>query len=226
VAKPVVVRLQGFQHDLEQETANINEIKRTANLNNGVPLGVGRFFQETGIKVTDWRGKIWIRWSDAVRDAGLKPNQLNQAYLEGDLVEQFIAFMRELGHFPVAAEIKLKRRQDKSFPSRNVFGRFGSKQKFASRILAYCNSHSGYEDIAALCTPIIGQSEDTSEANGAVYSLEGSTSILTVDGYVYMALLKLGREKRYKIGKAVLVGRRTDQISLQLPEKLELYQPA
>jgi Meiotically Up-regulated Gene 113 (MUG113) protein len=32
----------------------------------------------------------------------------------------------------------------------------------------------------------------------------------------------IGREKRYKIGKAVLVARRTDQISLQLPEDLEL----
>jgi hypothetical protein len=37
-----------------------------------------------------------------------------------------------------------------------------------------------------------------------------------------MGLLKLGREKRYKIGKAVLVERRTDQISLQLPQDLEL----
>ncbi len=83
-----------------------------------------------------------------------------------------------------------------------MFGRFGSKQQFASRILAYCNSRSGYEDIAALCTPIFGQSEDSSEATGAVRSLKGSTSTLTVDGYVYMALLKLGREKRYKIGKA------------------------
>jgi hypothetical protein len=37
-----------------------------------------------------------------------------------------------------------------------------------------------------------------------------------------MALLELGREKRYKIGKAVLVERRTDQISLQLPDNLKL----
>jgi len=100
---------------LSRKQQIINEIKRTANLNNGVPLGVGRFFQETGIKVTDWRGKIWIRWSDAVRDAGLKPNQLNQAYHEVQLIEQFIPFIRELGHFPVAAEIRLKGRQDKSF---------------------------------------------------------------------------------------------------------------
>lgn len=39
---------------------------------------------------------------------------------------------------------------------------------------------------------------------------------------MYLGLLKLGREKRYKIGKAVLVERRRDQIALQLPEDLEL----
>jgi Meiotically up-regulated gene 113 len=39
---------------------------------------------------------------------------------------------------------------------------------------------------------------------------------------VYLGLLKLGREKRYKIGKAVLVERRKDQISIQLHEDLEL----
>jgi hypothetical protein len=37
-----------------------------------------------------------------------------------------------------------------------------------------------------------------------------------------MGLLRLGRAQRYKIGKAVLVERQTDQISLQLPEELEL----
>jgi hypothetical protein len=41
-----------------------------------------------------------------------------------------------------------------------------------------------------------------------------------------MGLLKLGREKRYKIGKAILVERRADQISLQLPEDLELVLPS
>ena len=45
----------------------------------------------------------------------------------------------------------------------------------------------------------------------------------TKEGYVYMGLLTLGgRERRYKIGKAILVERRTDQISLQLPGDLEL----
>lgn len=56
----------------------------------------------------------------------------------------------------------------------------------------------------------------------AVSDRQSDAIARTKEGYVYMALLTLGREKRYKIGKAVLVERRTDQISLQMPEGLEL----
>jgi hypothetical protein len=34
--------------------------------------------------------------------------------------------------------------------------------------------------------------------------------------------MKIGKEKRYKIGKADIVGRRTKQIAVNLPEELEL----
>jgi hypothetical protein len=36
-----------------------------------------------------------------------------------------------------------------------------------------------------------------------------------------MGLLKVGREKRYKIGRTNPVERRRDQLSIQLPEDLE-----
>jgi len=43
-----------------------------------------------------------------------------------------------------------------------------------------------------------------------------------VTGYVYLALMKVGRGKRYKIGKANLVEQRTRQVAVNLPEDLEL----
>ena len=39
----------------------LKEIKRTAEENGGIPLGVASFFRETGVKEFDWRGKIWAR---------------------------------------------------------------------------------------------------------------------------------------------------------------------
>jgi hypothetical protein len=41
-------------------------------------------------------------------------------------------------------------------------------------------------------------------------------------GYVYLALMKVGREKRFKIGKTIHVKQRTRQVGVNLPEDLEL----
>ena len=132
----------------------LNEIKRTAEANGGVPLGVSRFFQETGIKVTDWEGKFWVRWGDALREAGFEPNQFNAAFETNMLIEKFISFMRELGKFPVGRELKLKRQSDHDFPSANVFSRLGSQQQLAAKIAGYCENREGFEDVIALCKPI------------------------------------------------------------------------
>jgi hypothetical protein len=81
-----------------------------------VPLGIAKFLRETGIKNSDWLGTFWGRWSDAVREAGFEPNQLQAAYDADTLMEKLIGLTRELGHFPVRAELNMKSRRDTSFP--------------------------------------------------------------------------------------------------------------
>jgi hypothetical protein len=200
----------------------LNEIRRTAEANGGLPLGVARFNQETGIKESDWRGKIWVRWGDAIREAGFQPNQLRTAYDEEVLIEKLIGLARDLGHFPVAAEIKMKARSDDSFPWHGTFGRFGSKRQFTERILEFCKGRAGYEDVAALCGPVAEQPAKQRHSDDSANASPSDSTDSKKEGYVYLALLKFGREKRYKIGKAVLFERRKDQISLQMPEDLEL----
>ncbi len=138
------------------------------------------------------------------------------------LIEKFVSLTRELGKFPVRREVLLKARTDKSFPSANVFARLGSKRQFAAKVLDYCESHAGYGDVRALCAPVAAPITEHETSEDCASGLATDSSASTKDGYVYMGLLKLGRERRYKIGKAVLVERRTDQISLQLPDDLEL----
>ena len=64
----------------------LSEIRRTAATNGGKPLGVERFLKETGVKPSDWQAKYWIRWGEALREAGFQPNQLQAARTRNDLL--------------------------------------------------------------------------------------------------------------------------------------------
>jgi Meiotically up-regulated gene 113 len=186
----------------------LEEIRRTAAANNGEPLGVARFFQETGIKETDWRGKFWVRWGEALREAGFEPNQLQQAYPDGHLLEKIVSLIHELKHFPVRAELKMKAYTGGDFPSPNAFARLGSKRQIAEKILSYCDKHGGHEDVVALCTPIA--SKDVSR--------DRTDTSTTENGMGFVYLMKSGAH--YKIGRSNAAGRREYEISIQMPEKL------
>jgi len=186
----------------------LDEIKRAATANGGVPLGRGRFAKETGIKESDWAGKYWPRWSDAIREAGFEPNRLQWRYDDGTLIEEYIRLIRELARFPVVTEVRLKCREDSTFPSSKTFERFGSKQQFAAKILDYCSGRTEYKDVMALCAQVAKPPQD---------ALEQVTRSEEVLGFVY--LMKSGRY--YKIGRSNAAGRREYEIAIQLPEKIE-----
>jgi hypothetical protein len=89
----------------------LNEIKRIAADNNGVPPGKQKFHTETGISDSTWE-KYWARWGDALREAGFPPNAWQIPHEEEFLIESYIRLIRELGRFPVLRELRLKRRSD------------------------------------------------------------------------------------------------------------------
>ena len=116
----------------------IDEIRRTARANKGVALGWRRFETETGIKYSDWYGKFWTRWGDAVREAGLQANRMGEPFADEVLLEKLINLTRQLGRVPVQGDVLMARRKDPAFPSEKVFRRFGSKPQRATRVIAYC----------------------------------------------------------------------------------------
>ena len=117
----------------------VREIIRTTKENSNEPLGRDRFFSATGIKQTDWYGKYWTKWSDALREAGYEPNKFNEAYEEEFLLEKLVSFIKEINRFPVAGDLMLKTRTDESFPSRNVFERLGKQKEKIAKVVEYCN---------------------------------------------------------------------------------------
>lgn len=186
----------------------LSEIRRTAKANGEVPLGVERFFRETGIRQSDWFGKYWSRWGDALREAGYEPNALQAPYGEEFLIENYIGLIRELGRFPSDGEVRLKRRKDPAFPSHNSFRRLGAKGQLLSRIRDYCRNHPGFDDIEpVLPAPPASESPPSPDEKPDAHDI----------GCVY--LLRAGRH--YKIGKTNASGRRERELAIQLPEKAQ-----
>ena len=189
----------------------LKEIDRTAKENNGTALGRDRFAKETGIKVSDWYGKHWAKWSDAVIEAGYAPNRMQSPYDENVLIEQVISFIREIGKFPTYGDLRLKAYKTGNFPSHNTIRqRLGNKSKLATKIMSYCKEHPAYSDVTEICNKV----SNTLEHEAEHYSKEPDVEF----GYVY--LMKSGRF--YKIGSSRNVERRNYELGIKLPENIEI----
>lgn len=182
----------------------LNQIRRTAKENGGNPLGKARFYKETGIQDSDRKYKYWVRWGDVVQEAGFQPNEMNKAYDDAYLLSKLAELIRDLGHFPVNAEIRFKESNDPDFPSHNTFDRFGPKRDRAERILEFCRQREGYEDVIQICESI--PRKGSHPESHAPASLNGF-------GYVY--LFQSGG--LYKIGRTETVGRRERELIGLIP---------
>lgn len=195
-----------------KKTRILSEIVRTAAANGGVPLGEARFESETGIRRPDWYGKHGAKWGDAVQEAGFAPNELKSAFDEKLLLGKYSEYARELGRLPTAGELRLKRRNDPEFPSWNTFARFGSKAEMAKKLMEFCRSHQGFENVVEQCAHYFGSSASALDED------EPSAEKVVI-GYVY--LIKHGSRRDYKIGRTNNRLRREGDIGIELPEKIE-----
>jgi hypothetical protein len=137
------------------------------------------------------------------------------AHDEQHLLKKVAELALELGRFPVASEMRMKRRSDPTFPNDGaIYDRFGGKSELARRVLEYSSTRPDLAPVVAICGPLT-----TTDAADDIAESDDNES---ETGFVYLALMKVGREKRYKIGKANLVEQRTRQVAVNLPEDLEL----
>lgn len=188
------------------------EIRRTAAQNGGRPLGRERFLAATGISSTDVEGKYWVRWSEAVREAGLTPNSLNSALAREEILLRLVELVRELQHFPVAGELRMKGRADPTFPNFKTFNRLGAKAERIAAVAEYART-LGYEDVYNICLSAgtaIPATDQPEEEPG-----QESTSA----GYVY--LLRHGSAREFKIGRTNNPIRREGEIGIELPQQIQ-----
>lgn len=186
-------------------------IRREAAANSGVPVGRDKFFAATGIKESAWRGQYWARWGDALIEAGFEPNTWAvQGHDDGALVRKLAELAQKLGHYPTSAERSMHRRQDSSFPSSNTFDdRLGGREAQLTLLLDFALANDEFSEVYDMVRPLMESAEARPTPEQAALGVRGS---------VY--LMKSG--KHYKIGFSSHVGRRSYEVALQLPEKLEV----
>jgi len=182
------------------------EIRRTARENGGRPLGRARFAGETGIRETDWAGRYWTRWNDAVREAGFEPNTLQARYEDESVFSWLIPEVRRLGRLPTRDELRLRRREGDGFPSYGVFLRFGKKRDLAAKLADYCKTRDDCADVLTILDPVLAEEPDGD-------GLDGDTG----DQFGFVYLLRSGRY--YKLGRTNEVERRERELAIQLPER-------
>ena len=187
----------------------LEEIRRTAASNGGSPLGRKRFYFETGIKESDWLGRFWTSWGEAVQEAGFSPNKKQGAYESSWLLEQLAGLCRKIGHFPTRPELRKFARETNGFPSPNTFSRFGSKGELAAELDRWCSERPEWIDVKGLAAVVAQTSPPIDARQPAATEIE--------IGFVY--LMKSGRF--YKIGRSKHPGRRHYELSIQLPEPIK-----
>jgi hypothetical protein len=189
------------------------EIRRTAEANGGTPLGRRRFATETGIQESDWYGVHWVNWSSALEEAGLDPNTKQGRLPDEYLLEHLVEFILELDHFPVNAELRMKARENKNFPSHNTFRRFGGKSDIAGKVAEFASGRPELERVVQICSDVV-ENGGPPEAPPTELPVNESEAAF---GSVY--LLKVG--KYFKVGRTTSIDRRTRELAIQLPQRPE-----
>ena len=163
-----------MEEDNNSRARIIGEIRRIAAENGGTPPGIQRFATLTGIGRTEWHGKIWARWSEAVKEAGLTPN-LRQGPLEkSELLVCMATAIRTLQRIPSDAELSLLRRAGLRIPTNQTYVRhFGGKPGLLRQLKKWTVETPGWSDVAAILAdvPDEAEPEEPAKPTGAVYLL-------------------------------------------------------
>jgi len=183
------------------------EIRRCATENDGRPLGRDVFERETGIRETDWAGKYWIRWNDAVSEAGFTPNERQgQIHSNEDLLKMLADLSLELDHFPIRNELRMRKRSHSEFPNESVIvRRIGDRRNQLLAVREFSLNTEGYTEVAEMCAVELIKLPEEAQIDGVDSEF----------GYVYMIRM----DKWHKIGKATNILKRTGELRITLPSK-------
>jgi hypothetical protein len=185
----------------------LKAIRDHAKANGGKPPGRLALERATGIKESAWRGVLWARWNDAVEEAGMAPNIKTVAIDENLLMTHLAEAIRHFGRLPTYSELRLYKRSRPGFPTDNTFqARFSTKENMLVRVRDWARDTPGFEDLLDLMPAgEQGAEQDHGQGGGG-------------EGFVYL----LGSGVHFKVGRSDQLERRVKEITVALPESVEL----
>lgn len=183
--------------------AIISEIQRIAKEAGGKAPGHRLFERETGMGTSVWRGLFWARWSDALREAGLTPNEKQGRFDRQLLFEKLVNVFRYYGREPTISELEMYRGVDPNFPwYSTINNNFSGKQNAMKAFGEWLIDKPDFSDVAEML-PL-------SDSN----TVESFSEEKSSEGHVY--LIKSG--DFYKIGRSDQLERRIKEIRIALPD--------
>jgi Meiotically up-regulated gene 113 len=189
----------------------LHEIRRTAALNGGRPVGARRFETESGIAEHEWRGSLWARWGDALSEAGFAPLEWTTGSTPEEILGVLAKLVRQYGKYPTVSEILIAKRNDQGVPTPKAMSRkLGSKAEAVAKLRRYCAAREEFADVSAILTNEPTDGIIVKDNNGSKIGPRKSKPT----GYVY--LVKSG--KLYKIGYSENHWRRKSELHKQTSE--------
>ena len=169
-----------------------------------------RFEQETGIRESDWAGRYWTTWGEAVREAGFERQSLTEGYGDEVLLAHLAALVRRLGKFPPATRFgsHAKRMLDFRATTRSPASGGNATSSSGCSITARAQAVRMWRLLRCVgrCLPVCLWPRQRKSAWGTGEGLRLPD--------VLGPSLQMGRTNS--------LGRREYESSIQLPERLEL----
>jgi len=179
----------------------LNEIRRLAKANGGLPPGFRLFEQQTGIRQGAWRGVYWARWGDAVAEAGFKPNVAVPKHDEEFVLGKIAEVCRHFGRIPTAMEFRIHGRSHSDIPNHKaIYRRFQSTANMLRRLAEWASAEKSRADVAAMLADRVSDAEPEVKR--------------PAEGFVY--LIRWGAND--KIGRGDQLERRVKQVRTGLPD--------
>lgn len=191
--------------NIDEHRAQILESIKLIAKDEGKPPGMQKFQRITGIGKHSWYPNLWLRWGDALKDAGFSPQTLSQKIPASILAEHYVELIRKLGRIPLSGETRLESQNNENFPSHSVFSRIGNVGllRLAKQ---HCQGKEDLKGVLDIC--------DNALKNIPAERVDDSAVLTDVSaGCVY--LMKLG--KHYKIGRTKSLMRRDKELKVEMP---------